>query len=110
MPQHAARPKKPSWDRFANAAGFTGFGITAVASASSKARRLDKYEAARSLLREREGDISKGVPISARSTRLTVDEAAKDVATDYTVNGRRSKDNVERRIKLHLWRRLAPRN
>jgi integrase len=61
-----------------------------------------KYETARDLLREREGQIAKGVPITAKSTRLTFDEAAADVATDYTVNAKRSKGELDRRIALHL--------
>lgn len=64
--------------------------------------RTSKHEEARDLLRDREGEISKGVPITARSTRLTFDDAAKDVVTDYTVNGKRSKAELERRITLHL--------
>jgi hypothetical protein len=63
---------------------------------------LTKYNEARTLLKDREGDISKGVPITATSTRLTFDDAVKDVVTDYTVNGKRSIANLERRIKLHL--------
>ena len=35
------------------------------------------------VLREREGDISKGVPITVASTRLTFDDAVKDVIADY---------------------------
>lgn len=61
-----------------------------------------KHEEARDLLRTREGDISKGVPITAASTRLTFDTAVADVVTDYTVNGKRSAAEVERRIRLHL--------
>ena len=61
-----------------------------------------KYDDARTLLKDREGDISKGVPITATSTRLTFDAAVKDVVTDYTVNGKKSIANLERRIKLHL--------
>jgi integrase len=61
-----------------------------------------KYDDARDLLRQREGDISKGVPITARSTRLTFDEAVGDVVTDYTVNGKHSTEDVVRRIRLHL--------
>jgi integrase len=60
------------------------------------------YEEARDLLREREGAIAKDVPISAKSIRLTFDDAVKDVVTDYTVNGKKSTAEVERRIKLHL--------
>jgi integrase len=64
--------------------------------------RTSKHEEARDLLRDREGEISRGVPITARSTRLTFDDAAKDVVTDYTVNGKRSKSELQRRITLHL--------
>jgi integrase len=61
-----------------------------------------KYEEARNLLKQREGDISRGVPITAKSTRLTFDDAVKDVVTDYKVNGKKSVGGVERRITLHL--------
>jgi integrase len=61
-----------------------------------------KYDEARNLLKEREGDIAKGAPITARSTRCTFDDAAKDVVNDYQINGKRSKPGVERKIKLHL--------
>ena len=61
-----------------------------------------RHKDARDLLQQREGDISKGVPITARSTRLTFDIAAADVVADYQVNGRRTLDNLERRIRLHL--------
>jgi integrase len=64
--------------------------------------KTDRYETARGLLRDREGDISKGIPITSRSTRLIFDEAVKDVISDYTVNGKRSLSDLERRIKLHL--------
>ena len=40
-----------------------------------------KWEEARDLLRDREGDISKGVPLTAKSTRLTFDDAAAVAAT-----------------------------
>jgi hypothetical protein len=61
-----------------------------------------KYDEARGLLKEREGDIAKGAPITARSTRLTFDEAAKDVIADYQVNGKRTEAHVDRRVRLHL--------
>jgi integrase len=61
-----------------------------------------KHEDARDLLRNREGQIEKGVPITARSTKLTFDDAVKDVVSDYSVNGKRSKPDLERRITLHL--------
>src|SRR6187455_981548 len=61
-----------------------------------------RHEEARDLLRSREGEISKGVPITARSTKVTFDDAVKDVEADYKVNGKRSLPNLERRIRLHL--------
>jgi integrase len=63
---------------------------------------LTKHEEARSLLKQREAAIDKGVPITARSTKLTFDDAVEDVKADYRVNEKRSLDDLERRIKLHL--------
>jgi integrase len=60
------------------------------------------YEDARDELRKREGQVSDGVPLTARSVRLTFDAAAKDVEADYITNGKRSIAELTRRIKLHL--------
>jgi integrase len=54
------------------------------------------------LLKQREGDIAKGMPIAAAAMRTTFDEAAADVVNDYKANGQRSLDVLERRLKLHL--------
>src|SRR5688572_25821428 len=64
--------------------------------------RTEKWEKARDLLRSREGDISKGVPVSSEIGRLRFDDAAKDLETEYDVNQRKSIDGLKRRIKLHL--------
>ena len=58
--------------------------------------------AARRLLRLREGDIERGIPITPRVGRLRFEEAAKDLLNDCRVNGRRSLVVAERRIKKHL--------
>jgi integrase len=63
---------------------------------------LTKHEDARELLKQREGDISKGAPITAKSTRLTFDDAVQDVIVDYTVNAKRSIGELKRRNTLHL--------
>ena len=60
------------------------------------------WETARDLLREKEGAIAKGIPVSPALTKLTFDEAVQDVLSDYTVNGKKTKDDVERRINKHL--------
>jgi integrase len=54
------------------------------------------------LLRLQEGDIAKGLPISAKINRLRFDAAAADLETEYRVNRRRSADELARRIRLHL--------
>jgi integrase len=64
--------------------------------------RSDKYEAARDLLRVREGDIAKGAPVTSELSRFKFNDAATDIENDYTVNKRRSLSDLQRRIKLHL--------
>jgi integrase len=64
------------------------------------------------LLKIREGDIAHGLPVNPKLNRIRFDEAADDLKTEYAVNGRRSADELERRIRLHLLphfdgRRLA---
>lgn len=71
-----------------------------------------KESKARSLLKLREGDIEHGLPVNPKLNRIRFDEAAEDLKTEYAVNGRRSADELERRIRLHLiphfgGRRLA---
>ncbi len=63
-------------------------------------------------LKIREGDSAKGVPVTPKIGRLRFEEAAADVLNDYRTTGKRSADEVERRIRLHLapWfggRRMA---
>ena len=54
------------------------------------------------LLRLREGDLARGVPISAKVGQLRFDDAVAMVVQDYSNDKKRSLANVERRIKLHL--------
>jgi len=71
-----------------------------------------KESKAKKLLKLREGDIEHGLPVNPKLNRIRFDEAADDLETEYAVNGRRSADELERRIRLHLTphfggRRLA---
>jgi hypothetical protein len=64
------------------------------------------------LLKIREGDIAHGLPVNPKLNRIRFEEASDDLKTEYAVNGRRSADELERRIRLHLLpyfggRRLA---
>jgi integrase len=54
------------------------------------------------LLKLREDDIAHGLPVNPKLNRIRFDEAAEDIKTEYAVNGRRSADELERRIRLHL--------
>ena len=75
------------------------------------ARTARKKEAEK-LLKLREGDVARGLPISPQVGRLRFEDAAELILTDYKVNNRRSHDHVRRRIDLGLapWfsgRRMA---
>jgi integrase len=65
------------------------------------------------LLRDREGDIAKGIPISAKIGRLRFEDASKDLLTDYQINGKRSYENLKDTViegALEPWfrgRRMA---
>jgi integrase len=61
-----------------------------------------KRKAAIDLLKLREGDVARGVPVTSRIARFRFDDAAEDVLNDYRTNGKRSLDECERRIKKHL--------
>lgn len=62
----------------------------------------DSKDEAKRLLKVREGDIVKGVPITSRTGRVRFEDAAADLVNDYKVNQRKSLDQLERRIRLHL--------
>jgi integrase len=64
--------------------------------------RSSSWEVARDRLREREGDIAKGVPVTSKAGRYRFEDAAKAIEAEYAVNQRKSSDNLERRIRLHL--------
>ena len=57
---------------------------------------------ARRILRDREGDVEKGVPISPDVGRITFDDAAVDLLNDYSINRKKTYDDTRRRIKKHL--------
>jgi hypothetical protein len=61
-----------------------------------------KYDDARRLLRLREGDVERGLPVSPKMGRLRFEEAAKDLMNDYTTNGRRTLKDTQRRVEHHL--------
>jgi integrase len=59
------------------------------------------HAAARRMLKAKEGDVAKGVPLTPHTGRVRYGELRDDVVTDYDVNGKRSIEDVKRRFK-HL--------
>lgn len=62
----------------------------------------EKKGAAVDLLKLREGDGARGIPVTPRIGRVRFEEAADDVVNDYRINGKRSLKAVARRIEKHL--------
>lgn len=62
----------------------------------------EKRTEAERFLKDREGSVVRGEPITPKATRVRFRELAEDVVTDYVVNGRSSVADVRRRFDLHL--------
>jgi integrase len=54
------------------------------------------------LLKLREGDIERGLPVSPKMGRLRFREAVLDVIADYELKGNKTTSDVQRRVRLHL--------
>ena len=65
------------------------------------AHTKDKAEARR-LLQQRLGQLAEGRYIGPAAERVTFEELAEGLFTDYKANGRRSLNMVEQRVRLHL--------
>src|SRR5687768_3090268 len=57
---------------------------------------------AKKLLRKREAQVDDGLPVSNKTSRLRFEDAAQDLINDYKINGRKSLDELQRRIDKHL--------
>ena len=64
--------------------------------------RSRKKGDAERLLKLREGDIARGVPVTPKLGQLRFDEAAEDMFLDYRVNNKRTLADVECRVRKHL--------
>jgi integrase len=61
-----------------------------------------KETVARRILRTREGDVERGIPIVPQMGKITFDDAADDLLNDYKVNNKRTYEHADRRLTLHL--------
>ena len=64
--------------------------------------RSTKELDAKNLLRQREGDIARGIAMTPKVGRVRFEEAAEDLFNDYRANRKRSLDDIERRVNKHL--------
>ncbi len=64
--------------------------------------RSTKESDAKRLLKLREGDIVRGVPVTPRIGRIKFDELAQDMVNDYKVNGKKTLKDLEMRLRRHL--------
>jgi len=55
------------------------------------------------MLRDREGDVEKGVPINPKVGRVTFEEAATDFLNDYEINHRKTYKNALRRTSRRTF-------
>jgi integrase len=62
----------------------------------------DKKKVAEDLLKDREGDVVKGMPITAQVGKIRFEEAADDLLNDYRTNKKRSLKTITLRIEKHL--------
>jgi len=62
----------------------------------------EKETVARRILRLREGDVEKGIPIDPKMGKITFEDAADDLLNDYSTNKKKTYDHAKRRIDLHL--------
>jgi integrase len=85
------REQGPWWIRYSLG------GVSQCVSSNS-----EKKEDAKRLLKTREGDAVKGVPITASLGRVTFADAAAELINDYQTNRRRSLRVVELRLTKHL--------
>jgi integrase len=69
----------------------------------------EKESDARKLLKLREGDVVKGIPVTPRLSRITFQELADDEINDYKVNHKKSISDLERRLNKHVLPVFAAR-
>ena len=77
---------------------YVGVDGKRYAESSGSSRKGD----AERLLRSRVGDLANGLPITPQAGRITFDEAVRDMTSNYETKGRKSLDELERRVRLHL--------
>lgn len=64
--------------------------------------QTDNIVVARRMLRVREGEVERGVPIDTKAGRITFEEAVADLLNDYSTNRKKTYAMVKRRIELYI--------
>ena len=68
----------------------------------TESTRTANRKDAQKILKLREADLAKGIPVAKKGTKLRFDDGIKDVLNHYRVKGFRSAAKVEQRVRLHL--------
>lgn len=61
-----------------------------------------EWAKANDVMKNREAAVANGAPVDEPVGRITWETAADDLCADYTNNNKKSYDEVERRLRLHL--------
>lgn len=64
--------------------------------------QTDNIVVARRMLRVREGEVERGVPIDTKAGRITFEEAVTDLLNDYSTNRKKTYAMTKRRVEMHL--------
>jgi integrase len=62
----------------------------------------EKESEAKKLLKLREGDVARGIPVAPKYSRVTIDELLTDLETEYQVNERDTLSDLKGRLWLHI--------
>src|SRR6266566_1952078 len=68
----------------------------------------EKESQARNLLKQREGDVARGIPVTPRAGRMKFSELAEDVVNNYKANGRRTLRDLRSRLDKHILPVFGP--
>jgi len=70
--------------------------------AQYESSKTTDHKTAKGMLAQREGKVAQGEPVTSAVGRLKFNVAADDLEKDFKTHGRKTLDEVERRLRLHL--------
>jgi hypothetical protein len=98
----APRPKGTGGIFKPKGSSFYWIAYTSGGKRRYEGTKSSRKKVAEDLLRDRLGDVSKGIVVTPRMGKITLREAMKAVVDDLKLNGRQSATETERRIENHI--------